>query len=237
MEQPTPLFPNGINNSNHSKQTSNTISLIGFCFSLFVFLLVGCTMLAIVYSASTKNEFSNAGVFSLISLALLIGIPIGLTGSILSIVGLVRAASRGGKKWIGISGLIFSGLTILCIIVPLMISAMIRKEPVEVKLPETEKTETRQEKGVLLVVDGYQMKCYDNRDKNDNTPYEMQLEYTTQIKKELDVWFKMHNVEKNEAIILKISQDTSYSQVADLIEALNRLKMTNFQLMTSLKNS
>ncbi len=67
------------------------------------------------------------------------------------------------------------------------------------------------------------MKCFDNRETADVNPYETRLEYPTQIRKELEIWFKMHNIPKNEPIKLKVSQDTNYTQVSDLLEALKRL--------------
>lgn len=79
-------------------------------------------------------------------------------------VGLVKASNKGGKKWIGVCGLIFTALSILSIIVPAFIATVPKAQTVEVLLPENRETDLRQEKGVLLSVEGYQLKCFDNRE-------------------------------------------------------------------------
>lgn len=213
------------------RKPSNTVSWLGFSFSLFVLVLLWITL--IIAAAIIKNSTDRSA--SAIMLFLLIGIPLGLAGLVLSIIGLIKASKSGGKKWIGTCGLVFTGLSILSIFAPVLLSSFIVKEPVTVVTPTHLESTKQQAKSVIFVVDGYRLKCYDNREMEDINPYETRLEYPYQIAKEIDVWFKMHNFTKDEPIILKVSPDTDYTQVSDLFEALKRLGVT--KLMTDLKNA
>lgn len=220
----------------NQKKTSNVIAWIGFSFSLFVLLLLWLTLTVVsqIFSNNTDTHFD--GSIGLIMLFLLIGIPIGLVGFILSIIGLVKASNNGGKKWIGISGLIFTGLSIISIFVPMMIGIFAKPQSIQTKLPEGETIHTQHKNRIVLYIDGYQLHCYDNRKETDEDPYQTRLEYPSQIKRELDIWFKMHNIKRNDTIILKVTTETDYSQVADLTDALNELKMKKVQLISNPKN-
>lgn len=230
MEQPAPYTHEYVNMAHQPKKISNTISWLGFSFSLFVLLMLCVTVITIAKSVGNHNGIFD-GSTALMMLVLLIGTPIGLAGMILSIVGLIKASNKDGKKWIGVCGLIFTGLSILSVFAPVVIATTAKTETIEVKVPEGEDT-ARQDKGILLKVDGYQLKCYDNKNQIDTAPYVTHLKYISQIKRELEVWFTIHNVEKNDVITLKVSQDTDYSQIADLIDALNQLGMKKFQLIS-----
>ena len=81
------------------------------------------------------------------------------------------------------------------------------------------------------------MKCYDNREKQDNNPYQTRIEYTFQLEDELEVWFTMHDITKEDTLKVEVTNDTDYTQVHDVLEALKRLGMTKFQLKTNLKDS
>lgn len=220
---------NYIEMTNNTQRPSDTISWLGFSFSLFALLLLCLT----IFAVTCTNGLQGTSAFML---AFLFGTPIGIGGLVLSIIGLVKAGNNGGKKWIGSCGLIFTGLSILCIFIPIFVATAQKSHDIKIDLTENIAPDSQQENEVVLAVDGYQLKCYDNRNHIDNTPYETRIEYSLQVEKEIDVWFKMHNIENNDYIILKASQDTDYSQVADLIEALNKLGMTNFQLTSALQN-
>ncbi len=213
---------------------SNTISWLGFSFALFTLFLLWFTFLTIFLIGKSDHNSSYGIASILLMIFLFIGLPVGLLGLILSVVGLNKAAKTGGKRWIGVVGLIFSGLSVLSLFAPFIFSFASAKEPAKVVTPASVINENRQENNVVFVVEGYQLKCYDNRETNDVKPYQTRLEYSSQIKKELEVWFKMHNVPKEETIILKVSSDTNYSQVAELLEALKRLGRTKYQLTSAL---
>lgn len=219
------------------RKPSNIVSWLGFSFSLFVFILLWISLIiaATIIKNNTITYFES--VFAILMLFMLIGLPLGLTGLVLSIIGLIKASNTGGKKWIGTCGLVFTGLSILSVFAPVLSSSFIVKEPVTVVTPTQHKNTKQQENGVIFIIEGYRLSCFDNREKEDDNPYETQLIYTTQIVKELDIWFKMHPVTKDELIILKVSPDTDYTQVSNLMEALEKLGVTKYQLMTDLINS
>lgn len=220
--------------NNECRKSSNTISWLGFGFSLFVLILMWFTFIIAAIIIRNDSDRFSSGALGIVMIFLLIGSLVGLLGLIFSIVGLIKATNSGGKKWIGVCGLIFSGLSVVSIFVPIFLSAFTAKEPTMIKAPASMITDNPQENKVVFVVDGYQLKCYDNRETNEVEPYQTRLEYSYQIKKELGVWFKMHNVSKDEIIILKVSTDTDYSQVAELMDALKYLGRNNVQLTTSL---
>ena len=231
MRDTTPDNYSNSRSSDSVRKPASTISWLGFSFSLFTLLTLCCGALLLGRFISTHQ---SDGIM-LYSLLIIIDIPIGLLGFIFSIVGLTKAANRGGRKWIGTCGLIFNGLIILSLIAPLFIEAF-KSEP-DIKLPENANIEAPQAHGILLHLDGYQLTCYDNREQPDTDPYECRLGYSIQIMKELDVWFKIHNINKNEQIYLEIGQGTDYGRVSELLEALDLLYVKNYQFITSSKDS
>lgn len=47
----------------------------------------------------------------------------------------------------------------------------------------------------------------------------------------------MHDITKEDTLKVEVTNDTDYTQVHDVLEALKRLGMTKFQLKTNLKDS
>lgn len=235
MEQPTSNFPYPPYNE-EIKKPNNTVSWLGFGFSLFVLILLWVTLLISALIIKNSTDTFSGDATALIMIFLMIGIPLGLAGLILSIVGLIKASNQGGKKWIGACGLIFTALTILSIFIPIVISACHTKEPTSEIIPAAVDTKSTGN-NVVLLIDKHQLKCYDNREKQDNNPYQTRIEYTFQLKDELDVWFTMHDITKEDTLKVEVTNDTDYTQVHDVLEALKRLGMSKFQLMTNLKDS
>ena len=235
MEQPTPNFPYAPYNK-EIKKPNNIVSWLGFGFSLFVLILLWVTLLISALIIKNSTDTFSGGASALIMIFLMIGIPLGLAGLILSIVGLIKASNHGGKKWIGACGLVFTALSILSIFIPIVISACNAKEPTTVITPTAVDTKSTG-KNVVLLIDKHQLKCYDNREKQDNNPYQTRIEYTFQLEDELEVWFTMHDITKEDTLKVEVTNETDYTQVHDVLKALKRLGITNFQLMTNLKDS
>ncbi|MCM1163371.1 MAG: hypothetical protein NC339_03885 [Muribaculaceae bacterium] len=152
------------------KNPSNVVSWLGFGFSLFVLILLWVTLLISVLIIKNSTDTFSGEASALIMIFLMIGIPLGLAGLILSIVGLIKASNHGGKKWIGACGLVFTALSILSIFIPIVISACNTKEPTTVITPTAVDTKSSGN-NVVLLIDKHQLKCYDNREKQDNNPY------------------------------------------------------------------
>lgn len=235
MEQPTFNFPCPPVNE-EIRKPNNIVSWLGFGFSLFVLILLWTTLIISVLIIKNSTDTYSGGASAIIMIFLMIGIPLGLAGLILSIVGLINASNKGGKKWIGTCGLVFTALSILSIFIPLIISACSTKEPTTVITPTAFDTKSKGN-DVVLLIDSHQLECYDNRQKQDNNPYQTRIEYTFQLENELEVWFTMHKITKEDTIKVEVTNDTDYTQVHDVLEALKRLGMTKFQLMTNLKDS
>lgn len=237
MEQPTPDNYRYTQPNTLERKPSNIVSWLGFSFSLFVLVLLWVTLIITAVVIRNDTDTYSGGASAILMLFLLIGTPLGLAGLVLSIIGLVKASNSGGKRWIGTCGLVFTGLSILSIFAPVFLSSFFVKESATVVTPTHLGNAKQQEKGIIFIVDGYRLKCYDNTKKEDVNPYETRLVYPTQIVKELDVWFKMHNLTKDEPIILRVSPDTDYTKVSDLLEALKILGVTKYKLTTDLKNT
>ena len=235
MEQPTSNFPYPPYNE-EIKKTNNTVSRLGFGFSLFVLILLWVTLLISALIIKNSTDTFTGGASALITIFLMIGFPLGIAGLILSIVGLIKASNKGGKKWIGTCGLIFTALSILSIFIPIIISACSTKEHTSKIIPAAVDTKSTGN-NVVLLIDKLQLKCYDNREKQDNNPYQTRIEYTFQLEDELEVWFTMHDITKEDTLKVEVTNDTDYTQVHDVLEALKRLGMTKFQLKTNLKDS
>ncbi len=237
MEQSLPEINHCAPINSDIRKPSNTISWLGFSFSLFVLLLLWLTLIKSVVIISNSNDTYSGALPVILMLVSLIGMPLGIAGLLLSIIGIIKASNSGGKKWIGTCGVFFTGLSILSIFAPFFLSPLIVKEPTTVITSTSLENTNQLEHDVVFIIEGYRLKCFDNRETADVNPYETRLEYPTQIRKELEIWFKMHNIPKNEPIKLKVSQDTNYTQVSDLLEALKRLGVTKYQLVTISKNT
>ncbi|MDE7427080.1 MAG: hypothetical protein K2M79_04715 [Muribaculaceae bacterium] len=215
------------------RKPSNAISWLGFSFSLFVLILLWLIMLWI--PAKGGSGFLLATGTGMVMIFLVIGIPVGFIGLVLSIVGVIKAANNGGKVWISTMGLIFTGLTILSLfVIPLLRSVSIR-EPAKVESPAIS-VEKQQDKGLIFLVDGYQLSCFDNREQTDTAPYTTRISYSLQLEKELEVWFKMHETTEDDPISLYVTDDTDYTQVSELMEALELLNRNKFTLRTVQKD-
>lgn len=238
MEQPTSNFPCPPLKE-EIRKPNNIVSWLGFGFSLFVLILLWVTLItcALIFNNSTDTNSGDASL--IMALFLMIGFPLGLAGLILSIVGLIKSSNKGGKKWIGTCGLVFTALSILSIFIPLII-AYSPDEPTMVTIPaavETTNTENTEstEGNIVLLIDRYQLKCYDNREKQDNNPYQTRI-VAFKLIEELEVWFTMHNITKEDTIKVEVTNDTDYTTVHDVLDALKASGM-EFQLTTSQKDS
>lgn len=230
MEQPLPNNHPCPPFKNKVEKPSNVISWLGFSFSLFVLILLWFTMIIATFVVKNNSNASFYDVEVLFLIFLLIVIPFGLAGLVLSIVGLAKAANTGGKKWIGIWGLVFTFLSCLSMFAPIFVNS-ISAEEAETLVPDKDSVyEKQQSKGVVIFVEGNQLKCYDNRIENDNEPYETRIKPILQLNKELEVWFNLHKVAKNETIKIIVSKDTDYGKVSELLDALNWSDRTNIQL-------
>lgn len=207
------------------RKPNNMVSWLGFGFSLFVLILLWITL---IISALIVNNTgtSSGGTYALLTIFCMIGFPLGLVGLVLSIVGVIKAANSGGKKWIGICGLVFTGLSLLSIFIPMAIGIMGTKESEQVV--DTVSVGN----GVVLLVDGDQLKCYDNREKQDYNPYQTRVEYYFVIEDELEVWFSMHNIERDDSIKVYVSNGTDYTQAHEVLQALKNMRMTKYQVMS-----
>lgn len=232
MEQPTSNIPCPPLNE-EIRKPNNIVSWLGFGFSLFVLILLWATLIicGLILNNSTDTNSGDASIIMVLSL--MIGFPLGLAGLILSISGLIKASNKGGKKWIGTCGLVFTALSILSIFIPL-IFVYSTDEPTTVTIPaavETTSTEDSEgtECNIVLLIDRHQLKCYDNREKQDNNPYQTRIVGTFELIKELEVWFTMHNITKEDTIKVEVTNDTDYTTVHDVLDALKFSKM-KFQL-------
>lgn len=104
----------------YEKRPSSVVSWLGFCFALFTLLLLWLTMFATSVSHDTE-----AGGMLLAMLVVLLYCPLGLVGLILSIVGLAKASNNGTPIWIGACGVIFSALSILSVVLPMLVAISI----------------------------------------------------------------------------------------------------------------
>ena len=94
MEQPTSNFPYPPYNE-EIKKTNNTVSWLGFGFSLFVLILLWVTLLISALIIKNSTDTFTGGASALITIFLMIGFPLGIAGLILSIVGLIKASNKG----------------------------------------------------------------------------------------------------------------------------------------------
>lgn len=221
-----------------TRKPNNTISWLGFSFSLFVLLLLIIVIITVIsIKTSSDSGIASGSSSGLVMIFVLIGMPLGLVGLILSVVGLIKASSRGGKKWIGTCGIIFIALCILSIFAPIFLRSIMNNEPSTVPIITNIEDTKQLEKGVVFEIQNNQLKCYDNRNKLDTNPYTTRLKYSFEIEDELDVWFKLHNIPKNELIKLNVSNNTNYKYVSHLLNALNSLGRTKYQLIDNLNNT
>ncbi|MCM1292041.1 MAG: hypothetical protein NC111_04365 [Bacteroides sp.] len=120
----------GYNNYNQPNvlegRQSDTISWLGFGLSLFVLVLLWITLFIVVILIKNSYTYNSNGATSFLMLFFLVGIPLGIAGLVLSILGLIKASNNGGKKWIGACGIGFSALSVLSVFVPVLITTIFR---------------------------------------------------------------------------------------------------------------
>lgn len=208
------------------RQPSQVVAWLGFGISLAVLIMIWCVN-AFIFSHLGSG---SVGIASLYMLLIMVGGLLWLFGIIFSIIGLIYAIKSSILKWPSVCGIVFCCLSLISLFAPLIYAGAKVREPTRVVASNYDEMESATEDGVVLYITSMRtLKCYDNRNGEDNSPANIRM-YSLSKQHELETWMKINNVDNEANILIETDGDADYSDVVDLLDMLKRMGITNYQL-------
>lgn len=207
------------------RKPSQVMAWLGFGISLALFIMIWGVN-ALVLSHIGDRDFPAAALYMLVILG---GGFLGLMGLIFSIIGLVQATRNFVKKWPSVCGIIFCCLSLVSVFAPIIIASTMKTQTVEIQLPEQKEATGTDDAVMLYITDMHTIKCYDNRNGNDNSPAIIRS-YSIDKKHELETWMQMNEIKKDANFIVKADTEVDYSEIVEILDILKELKITKFKL-------
>jgi len=215
------------------KKPTSVFSWLGFGISLTVFVLIWAVNIFAI-----TQEGKAAILPGLYMVLFLAGGFLGFLGLVLSIVGLVMAIRNFTSKWMSVSGIILSCVSVISYIaVPMLASTIVQKEPVKIQLPESVVEEKAFEPNVVLYASKDNLlTCYDNSNGEDDDPIIFDLS-NPQFSDLFSTWIKQNGIDNQTPVAIKTDSETPYDNIILLLDEMQKNDMKKFKLMTSLKES
>jgi biopolymer transport protein ExbD len=224
-------------NTNYQRRTSATLSWLGFGLSLFALITTAGTSAILIYG----NDDESARIL-LIMLTLFIVFIIGSIGFVMSLIGIISAAKSGASRIIGVFGLCFFPLSIICLAAPRLITTEHDKAEIKTEITHggeinTDDPLNETDARVIIEIDHLgTVKCRDNRLGNAATPAKFKT-YSTSLKHELSVWFETNNISKDERIVITYHPDADYSNVVEIVDILKSMGRKYYKIQAVTENT
>lgn len=218
----------------NKRNSTPVLAWVGFVFSLLYFLMI-CMAYAFIFKNRHNEVGSMVGspTVGIITLVLLCGV-FGILGLVFSLIGFNAARRIDAKKWPGAWGIALSCLSVLSFMVPVIISPFIHREPMTVIVPSQieDDIDGANDSGVVLVrVTSRNIKLYDNRNGVDKTPATIRV-YTYDIAHQIKTWMQLNGVSTTSTFVLSTDENTDYSDVVEVVDALKELGITKYRLQS-----
>lgn len=211
-----------MNTNTENKRSSSVVAWLGLGISIFVLLLV-LVLNFFLYSNTATVEFLPS---IYVILFLVCGL-LGIMGFILSLVGLVMAIKNFTPKWMGVSGIIISCLSLFCyFVIPFVTTTSIVKEPTEVVINEERETKEI----VIQINKAGMLNCYVLNDSSGDSRMQFNMNDDSS-KAHFKSWLD-DNMDSNSIITLSSRPDVSYTNANVVMDFLNESGYNRFKLET-----
>lgn len=215
---------------NNVNKPTQVMAWLGFGISAALFVLVWIVNILVMSQLGESNN-SRANSFAyLYMLLILIGSILGILALVFSIVGLVSANKHGLKNLPGVLGITLCCVSLINVSIPFIYAVLVAEpEPIEVNVPPTE-DKTSEEVDVILSIENYgDVKCY--KADGSNTA-NMNAFIKSQFSRELQTWLQTNGFSKDVSIGIIADKDADYSDIVNVIDALNDLGINRFKILS-----
>lgn len=216
-----------MNTNPENKRSTSVVAWLGLGISIFVLLLV----LVLNFFLYCNQESVDFLPSIYVILFLVCGL-LGLLGFILSLVGLVMAIKNFAPKWMEITGIIISCLSIVCyFVMPFVTTTTIVKEPTEVIVPPSILNEESESKEIVIQINKAGIvNCSVLNDESGNS--RMQFNMNDNSSKNLFKSWLDDNMDSNAIITLSARADVSYTNANVVMDFLQECGYNRFTLKT-----
>lgn len=170
----------------------------------------------------------------------LVGWLIWALGLAFSIVGIVQATKWRLRKWVSVWDLVFSGLSMISPFLMVMFESYgdvytleetdLLLEPIVVPATPADADESSALSCVRLELGYLGLKCYDNRNGEDNRPANIRSFYD--LNRELSTWMQVKGIDvEDDVVCIEYSDDADYSDVVKVIDVLNALGVKKYRFV------